>query len=702
MRKHLTKYIIIPGAIIVSALIILISGAALLVYFYPEESVLNMIRSKVEDSLDRKVEINSLKYSIRGVLLNGVTVWDKDLSGEQSKTAILKSDEVIISYSILSILKKEYKINTLYLRKLSVRLAYDNTGKSNFGKLLEEIKNKASLSSGESKASFKISEIILTDCSLNLVNPPSDYKPLEGSYTINSQIKVENDKKLHLSETGVKLPSDRGILYPDIEIDLTDKLKITGIVKLKNCSMNWLYSFKLKPLQLPFETVSGIVDNFVMSLPYFKGHANATSTLKNSKSILRAEGSCIVDIDKSTVVIKDVDSRINNSSAHLENLSIDYGLGTIPRFNVPDFNHSLSDLRALAPEIPSGFAGNLKGSVSYNGSKYNGKIRISDCSYRDRTEIFSGLNTELEIKDNIFRKEEIPVKLFGSNFNVSIAATDNNFQRIYVFMKGDKLDLNKISLSSGKSSADFYFPIDISGKILIGEMIYDTLVFRNNQADFAAAEKTIKINRLDTSVFSGTLSGSGKIDLAGDFPSAHINAKFNNMKIHEVKFKEENLNNRLFGFADGTANLGFSFKENMTDTIHGNTTFSVTKGKVVNTGIQDGLIIFLAELRYKLKDLEFSKIYGNIDINGKDFMINSFIFNSEDLRLSMNGRLDSSFNANNMTMKLEFNNHFIKDIPRPAIAVFNEYLSGRWYIIPFSLNGNITNSKNIKMLKKNQ
>jgi len=51
---------------------------------------------------------------------------------------------------------------------------------------------------------------------------------------------------------------------------------------------------------------------------------------------------------------------------------------------------------------------------------------------------------------------------------------------------------------------------------------------------------------------------------------------------------------------------------------------------------------------------------------------------------------------------LEFNNHFIKDIPRPAMAMFNEYSSGSWFTIPFSINGAITEPKNIKMLKKNQ
>ena len=68
----------------------------------------------------------------------------------------------------------------------------------------------------------------------------------------------------------------------------------------------------------------------------------------------------------------------------------------------------------------------------------------------------------------------------------------------------------------------------------------------------------------------------------------------------------------------------------------------------------------------------------------------------------MNGQIDSDLVAKNMSIKLEFNNHFIKDIPRPAVTVLSEYASGNWYIIPFSANGSITESKNIKMLKKNQ
>lgn len=703
MIKRTTKFLKITIIAFTATALLIVSGAALLFYLYPQESVLNIIKTKSEEALGRKVGIRSIRYSFKGIILQGVSISDTDETGTPlpEDKSLLKAEEAIISYSFLSILKRDFTIKTLYFNKLAVRYVFDSKGVSNLERLFKEIRQKSAPGS-ESKTSLKISKIILTDCKLSLVNPPQFIKPLEGEYLVNSTIAVKDGTKFIVSDSGINLPQGRGVLYPDIVIDTADKFRLTGKIKLDNCSLIWVYGFRKKPLPLPFDTVSGIVDNFEISLPYIRGHANATSTLRSGSGRVQAEGSCTVDIDNMSVVIRDVKSRVNDSSSHLESLTINYDLGNVTRFNIPSLNYSISDLRALAPEIPSGFSGSLKGSFSYNGSKYNGKIQISDCSYKDRTEVFSGLNTEIELVNNIFKKESIPVKVFGSIFNVSIAATDSNFKSIYVFIKGDKLDVNSISLSGGKSSSDFYFPLSISGKIQLGELIYDKFVFKNNQADFAASGKVIKLNRVDTSVLSGTLSGSGKIDLAGDFPSAHINAKFNNMKIHDVKFSEENLNNRLFGFADGSVNLGFGFRENMTETLRGNATFSVSKGKVVNTGIQNGLIIFLAELRYKLKDLEFSKIYGNIDVNGTDFMINSFIFNSEDIRLSMNGKLNSDLTATNMSMKLEFNNHFIKDIPRPAMTVFNEYQSGRWYTIPFLLNGNITDSKNMKMLKKDQ
>lgn len=704
MKKKIAKFLGITIVTVISTVMLIIAGAALIFYLYPQDKVLNIIKTRAETTIGRKVDIVSLNYSFKGVVLHGVQISDTDENGNplSDDKSLLKADEAVISYSLLSILKKDFTIKTLYFNKLSVKLSFDNKGVSNLEKLIKEINGNTETAENREKTSLSISKIILTNCRLNLVKPPQIIKPLEGEYLVNSTINIKDGKKFIFSNSGIILPSGRGIVYPDIEIDTTEKFRLTGNIKLENCLLGWVYNFTLKPLPLPFESVSGIIKNFEITSSQIKGQAKVTSILKYNKNRINAEGSCVVDLNNRTILISGVQNRLNNSSSVLENLTINYNTGSVTRFNVTGANYSIADLRYMEPEIPSGFAGILKGSLSYNGSSYSGKIQISDCSFKDKTEILSGLNTEIEISNNVFKKENIPVTFFGSNFNISIATTDNKFRSIYVYIKGSGLDINKVTFSGGNSSTDFHFPINITGKMQLGELKYKAFVFKNSNADFAASGKTIKLNRVDTSILSGSISGSGKIDLSGNSPSTSIIARFSNIKINDYKFEDENLNGRLFGFADGTANLAFNIKENMTETLKGNFTFSVSKGKVVNTGIQNGLIIFMSELRYKLKDLEFNKIYGNIDVNGRNLLLNSFIFNSEDIRLSMNGKMNTDLSAENVQMKLEFNNHFIKDIPRPAITVFNEYLNGKWYTIPFLLNGNITDSKNIKMLKKNQ
>jgi hypothetical protein len=80
---------------------------------------------------------------------------------------------------------------------------------------------------------LKINEIILRDCSLNLVNPPADFKPLEGIYQVNGTFRLKEDNIFHLSESLIELPMGRGKIYPEIIIDLKEDLKLTGLSNLE-------------------------------------------------------------------------------------------------------------------------------------------------------------------------------------------------------------------------------------------------------------------------------------------------------------------------------------------------------------------------------------------------------------------------------------------------------------------------------------
>ena len=704
MIRKITKFtriLIITVLLLAATLAALVS---LVYYFYPAESVKQIIKNRSEILLNRRIEIGSLHYSPKGIVIYNVNIFDR--APDDGETILLKADETVITFSLLSIIKKDFKLRTIYFNGLEVNCVYDNYGKSNIEQLVSELKEKTGTSGGDKN--IQLSKIILNECRLKLINPPKFIKPLEGEYLINSTIKIKDKKIFLVSNTQLTLPEPRGILYPELVIETAGDFVIRGKVKLENASLLWTYKFSDKEPSLPFDTVNGQVNDLEITKNYVKGYAKATSTLKNTKSIIAAEGWATVDIDNKLVSLNDIKGKINSSTTNLENMLISTHRGGVKKFSFTNISFQLNDLKYILTSFPSALTGYVKGYFSYDGNYYNGRVDASGVSYKDRTELFRDLNTTLEIKNNIVKKEDIPVTILGSSSLVSIATTDNKFKNFYISINTDNFNFNNIHFKEKNQdepvkTGKIDIPVNITGKINVKEVVYDDFIFKNTRVNISVADGFIRINSMDTSILSGSISGLGTIDITNMIPSVQASLRFNNIKLQDIKFKNDKLNSRFFGFAEGTANLNLQIKENAAETIKGNATFTVTKGKVVNTGVQDGLIVFLSELRYKLKDLEFNKIYGNIDISGNNYTINSFIFNSEDIRLSINGRIDKDLSAKDMKMKLEFDKYFIKDIPGGSfLLTLSEYASGKWYVIPFLLNGNITESKNMKMLKKDQ
>jgi len=665
MIKKITKFTkitIISAVILITTMAVSIS---LLYYFYPEDSVMQIIKSRSEIILNRKIDIGSLHYSPRGIVIYNAVIYDKSSNG--AEPVLVKADEVVITFSLSSIIKKDFKIRSLYFSGLEINCVFDKDEKSNFEQLISELKEKTDAEGGDK--SIELSKIILNECRLRILNPPKFVKPLEGEYLLDSIIRIKDKRYIAITETKLTLPQKRGLLYPELIIDTSEDFYIRGTVKLEDASLLWVYKFPARDPKLPFQVVNGQINDFEITKKHVRGHAKANSTLKNTKNILFADGWCTVDLNVLTVALKDIKGKLNTSSVNVDSMLISTDLGKIVKFGFSEIQFLVSDLRHLLNPLPSGLSGHVKGYLNFDGTTYNGKIDAADISYKDKLELFRDLNTTIEINNNIIRKENIPATVLGSSSTISIAATDNKFKNFYVSVNSEKININNIHFDKGPGSGEKVdIPFNINGKINIKELVYDDFVFKNSKANLTASGSTFKINSFDTSILSGSIYGTGTIDVSGTSPSVQTSLKFDGIKIHDIKFKNENLNSRLFGFAEGTANLNLKIKDNAAETIKGNATFTITKGKVVNTGVQDGLIIFLSELRYKLKNLEFNKIYGNIDISGNNFTINSFIF--------------------------------IKDLPRPALAVFNKYASGKWYVIPFSLIGNITDSNNMKMLKK--
>jgi hypothetical protein len=184
-------------------------------------------------------------------------------------------------------------------------------------------------------------------------------------------------------------------------------------------------------------------------------------------------------------------------------------------------------------------------------------------------------------------------------------------------------------------------------------------------------------------------SGKGSIDYSRNYPYLELSSSFSDIKMQNIANLSDKFKNRFFGIAAGNAEIGIKLDkdEDITKSLKGKIEFNVVKGKLVDTGIQNGLGIWLSGLKDKLKDLEFNKIY-----------INSFLFDGSDIRLKLDGFLTKKLEGD-IKINLEFNGDFIQDLPNPALIQLSKYKKGDWYHIPFHAKGDdITSGKNIKQV----
>jgi len=701
--KRIIKYLTITFIILS---VLTIGSAVLFIHFYPEEKVLALIKENSSEFLNRKVDIASVDYSYKGIVLKNIKISENDTTSEDTENkTILKAEEAVIRFMPWALLRKEVKIWSVTVLNGTVNILFRKNS-SNIKQLIDEIKSSGS-DSKEKESSFRvtISKFVLKNLDMNISGLKGQFSSLNGKYLIDSKIVNNKFKSFKVADTTLTLPKKKGIIFPELMIDIQEELNITGSARIKSLNLDWVYLLRRSKSQLPFQWVNANLSNISANKEFISADIKATSTIRNFQRNVSAAGHCkVVITPKKIVTITNTKGKLGESPVYLNRLQIDADRGELSVIQASNSSVYVSDLRGLIRSIPSRLRGLLTGDFKYNGT-INGDVKLSNIRYvTNNIEVFKIPAATLNIKNGEFKSKEIPVMLLDNNrATLSVASIDRNIKKIYAVINSGYLNLNKLSmLHSGKGgetlkNGKLDVPAYIFGKLYLKEVEYEKYHTSNARVDYSISGTSININNLRTSIFKGDVIGRGKISTGASKPLASANFRFNGIHINEIKFLDQKINNKFYGIASGRANLKFTIGDRITESTSGNVVLDISNGKIVNTGIQNGLILFLSDLKYKLKDLEFKKIYGNIDIRGNNYLAKSFIFNSEDVRLLIQGQLNRDLIAKNMDMRLEFNNHFIRDIPRPAVTLLRKYSNGKWYEIPFKLNGKITDSKNMKL-----
>ncbi len=689
VKIKLFKYL---ALFLASIILILTSAIGVVIYLYPKEKVLAIVSKASEENLKRRLTIDNLSYSWRGIVLTQVSIHDG--LGEKDPV-IARVKEINLGIDFLALINKEIKFNKIYLDSFMINIVFNNDGVSNIQQLITDLIPEKKDDTAP-PISAKISKILLNNAIITLKNPPSSLKPLEGTFNITGVVKFDKSNSILLSECTLVLPGERGILHPDLTIIPRKDFLITGGVQIKKVSLIWVYQWG-DNVTVPYNVVTGEVKKLKITNEFVEGYAKATSTLRNSPNIVFADGYTKVSIKDRTVYLGNVEGKVLGSSFFINSLFFTFD-GKLINFNITNINANITDVLPLLKFLPKELFGKLNGSLAYDKKMYNGQLRLTDVGFDARNKILSGISTTISVDNNLFKKENIPLKIYQSPSLLSIASIDKAFDKIFINLSSDMIKLAFDEPPGQNQDKPMNMTIEILGRVDFGRLQYNDVIIDKLQFNYSLFGNTIKINTFSTVFMEGKINGKGSVELTQRSPIVQADFEFDSIKVQNYASLSENFKNRFFGFAKGKANMSFEINKNIFKTIDGNVEFNISKGKLVNTGIQNGLGATLAELKYKISDLEFNTIYGNFDIKRDLFLVNSFVFNSDDIRLNVKGSFNGDFVANPLHLDLEFTKYLTQDLAKPAVKLrLGKYEKGNWYIVPFIINGDFTDSKNIKM-----
>ena len=670
--------------VLAAFIIVLSSAAALLITLYPAERILALVTEKAETALGRKVAIHKIGYDFGGVSLDNVTVYESD----ENSPVLAGVEKADLRISVLSLLRLEIDFSSITLKKARCNVVFDENNESNIGRLISSL-NKSS----GSGVTAKISRIRLIEATVTLTNPPQHLAPLAGTYVIDGNVKI--GRNIKIQDCSVTLPLTRGIIKPELAIRTAGSLEITGAIRLENTSLQWVYQWG-NNVSLPYNVVNGTIKKLIITKDKIQGEVSATSTIFNSPKIISVSGSCAVDIPGRTIGISGTRGGIDRSSFFIDHLLFTFD-GYILRFWFKNIDASVSDTAAILKFLPAKLYGRVGGDLRFGGGLYNGNLKLTDCGYDAEAGFISGLNASLEISDNRFRQTGILFRFYGNPCVLSIASTDPSFSKLYINVAAEKIVINPETIKTSQSgSAPLNFPKEISGIVNVKQLQYGPHQARGVQLQYLLSGTTAAIPGFQFMFADGAISGSGTIRMGQGAPQASFTLGISRVVVQNAVSFNDKVRNRIFGVISGKSKIECELDSRIFETARGTVEFTVEQGKLVDTGVQNGLGLLLSELKYKLRDLEFNRIYGNMNIIGTTYQVNSFIFNSNNVRLKVTGLFNNKLVAGPLNISLEFTRAFIQDLPGLFTIGLNKYQRGEWYIMPFVMSGDMTNGSNLK------
>ncbi|MFW6366102.1 MAG: AsmA family protein [Spirochaetota bacterium] len=416
---RILKAVFVVKIITLVALLLVVTALSLFVMLFPKSKIESIINVRAENLLQRRIDIGSISYSFRGVKLNDVRIMEPD---NDNSFVSAKSIEVI--FALAPILNRRLELQDLYIDNLTLFLDYRD-GEYNLDRMVRSIQQ--SVQTGDSEGfEATIPRFHLNEALINVNNTAEDLAPLRGEYGISADIVYNENATVNIDNLSVRMPTTRGTVTGDLLLTLSDSsFEITGEADIEEVDIRWTYPFNEgEPADLPYYLINGHVNDLKITPEYTEGTVrDTTCTLINGVFVKVDSGYCRVIYEPNTLILKDVDGSANRSTFILRDLNILFD--THVDFDAQLHDVNIIDVQSMIPPIEDmPLGGNIKGTLSYDGTLYNGTVELTDAAYNP---YISSVTGRITIQNNTFSKEDLHVKILGENATISAASLSRSF-----------------------------------------------------------------------------------------------------------------------------------------------------------------------------------------------------------------------------------------------------------------------------------
>ncbi len=670
-------------------LFISISGFILFLYYLPEEKMMRLFISQSELFLDRKVQIEDFRYTINGFRLNGVRIMEKD-----GKSSYLQARAIEIKFRRRLLLESKIEIASFVIHNPQITVDYN--GQYSLQPLLKTVlENLKKIS--PAPAETKTPDIHIRGLSLEIKNTQEGLEPLLGSYLINAKIVTEKDA-IRFKNLKMILPDNRGTIRSELLTLLTanGSFDIRGDADLHECSLVWVYGFG-KDINFPYRIVSSRVKDLHITKDFTEAFVeDASCSLSNGNNVRVSRGYTRVSYSPRTLLLKEISAEAlgkGNSKSSINIGFIEVVLASHAfTFDVGPVEGQIDDFLIMIPVVNKlPLSGMLKGSLRANGSSFSGDFDLQNFAFASA---LTGVNTQFSIRENNFHINGLRAILFGSPALIDAKTLNNKLSSFALNLSYDEYTISKdiparINLPAGMS---------IQGNIKANKVHYEDKIISDAALSYEIRNMSVSIPRARCRFLGADIDGEANINTGESSTKASVFVRFFNLPAQNIGSYVKAVKNRLYGNASGQLSAEFYPRSDIPPA--GTLTFMITNGKVVNTGFQNQLGFLLRPLRFKLEDLEFTNISGNVLFDKGGYHFSAFDFSAPEITLKVKGSISKKM-VGNLDMTLQFTETFIRDIPNILYVApqFAAHRKGGIYTYNLAVeNKDILGKDSIKML----